>query len=188
MTVATLMTKPSDPEEEMERVRREFEAEFPKMVYISGALTDMPEEQRVVLRQFYTDLGRVCKEFGFAVYLPHIYGDPKLVAHKTPKEIDEIDRLAVTISCLVIAYVGVPSIGVGIEIEMANHANKPVILLFEKEKMEARRISRLVRGNAAIWEEVAFMDFGHAVARLRMLLAKFKNPDRNAYLPLPLRP
>ena len=184
----TLITKPLDPEEELARDRAEFEAELPKMVYISGALTDMPEEQRVVLRRFYTDLGRVCKEFGFVVYLPHIYGDPKLVAHKTPKQIDEIDRLAVTLSCLVIAYVGVPSIGVGIEIEMANHANKPVILLFEKEKMEARRISRLVRGNVAVREEVAFTDFDHAVARLRMILAQFKNPDRNGHLPPPLRP
>lgn len=51
-----------------------------KMVYISGALTDMSEEDRAKLRQFYTELGEICTQFGFEPYLPHVYGDPKLVA------------------------------------------------------------------------------------------------------------
>lgn len=184
MTLALVPNDPPDPEEELARDRAEFEVTFQKMVYISGALTVMLEEERAALRRFYTDLGRVCKEFGFVVYLPHIYGDPKLVAHKTAQEIDEIDRLAVTSSCLVVAYVGVPSIGVGIEIEMANHADKPVILLCEKGKS----VSRLVRGNAAVCSEIFFTDFDDAKTQLRAFLAPFKDPDRSGHLPPPLRP
>lgn len=183
MTLALVPDNPPDSEEELARDRAEFEVTLKKMVYISGALTVMSEAERAVLRRFYTDLGHICKEFGFEVYLPHIYGDPKLVAHKTPQEIDEIDRLAVTLSFLVIAYVGVPSIGVGIEIEMANHADKPVILLYEKGKS----VSRLVRGNAAVCSEIVFTDFDDAKTQVRAFLASFKDPDRSGHLPPPLR-
>lgn len=174
--------------EELERARKEFETVLSKMVYVSGALTDMPEEERVHLRAFYEAIGRLCREFGYAVYLPHIYGDPKLVAHKTPREIDHMDRLAVTLARFVIAYVGVSSAGVGIEIEMAHHAHKPVILLYERVKLEERRISRLVRGSPAVVHEIVFTDFDDVLAQLRALLAgPFNGLVSDAELPLPLR-
>lgn len=179
------MTEPYDPEAELAQDRREFAVELPKMVYVSGALSDMSEEERRRLRAFYRDIGRVCKEFGYEVYLPHIYGDPKLVANKTPEEIDEIDRLAVTLSYIVIAYVGVASLGVGIEIEMANHACKPVVLLYEQERLDARRISRLVRGNGAVVNEIVFTDFDDAIAQLHGVIAGITSFRQE--LPLPLR-
>lgn len=157
-----------------------------KMVYISGALTDMSEEARAQLRTFYDELGQVCREFGHEPYLPHVYGDPKRVAHLTAQQIDRIDRLAVTQSYLVVAYVGVASTGVGIEIECAYHANKPVILLYEKSKLDERRISRLVRGNPAIRGQIVFEDFGDAKAQLRTFLAKFTDDIRTENLPPPL--
>ncbi|MEK7532121.1 MAG: hypothetical protein AAB579_00740 [Patescibacteria group bacterium] len=183
----TPTTEPTDSEKELERARKEFETTLPKMVYISGALTDMPEEERARLRTFYEALGRVCKEFGYAVYIPHIYGDPKLVAHKEPVEIDHMDRLAVTLSYFVVAYVGVPSLGVGIEIEMAHHAHKPVVLLYEKAKLAERRISRLVRGNPAVSWQISFTDFANAAEELRAFL-KERSPFGGLpeQLPLPL--
>jgi hypothetical protein len=157
-----------------------------KSVYISGALTDMSERERARLRKFYDDVGEMCRENGLEPYCPHIYGDPKLVAHLTPKEIDRIDRLAVTQSYLVVAYVGVPSIGVGIEVELAHHADKPVVLLYEKVKSDQRRITRLVRGNPAVIREIAFEDFADALAQLRGFLHDFQQMIAAESLPPPL--
>lgn len=157
-----------------------------KTVYVSGALSDMSEDERARLRVFYNDIGDVCREFGLEPYCPHIYGDPKLVAHLTPREIDRIDRLAVTQAFLVIAYVGVPSLGVGIEIELAHHSDKPVVVLFEKDKGEARRISRLVRGNPAVMDEIIFEDFEEALQKLRIFLRQFRKKISAERLPAPL--
>ncbi len=162
-------------------------ATLKKSVYISGALTDMSEAERAELRAFYDDIGNVCKEYGFEPYSPHVYGDPKNVAHLNPTEIDRIDRLAVTQSYLVVAYVGVPSLGVGIEVELAHHSDKPVVLLYENEKFAQRRISRIVRGNPAVIREIAFSDYADACKQLRAFLAEFKKMIRSEPLPPPLR-
>lgn len=154
-----------------------------KIVYISGALTSISEQERIKLRKFYEELGKICKEYNFEPYIPHIYGDPKLLAHLTAAQIDRRDRLAVTQSYLVIAYVGVPSTGVGIEIELAYHSNKPVILLYEKEKFEQRIISRLVRGNPSVKHEIAFLDFKDAKEKLRLYFQHFLQEIKDEDLP-----
>ncbi len=159
---------------------------MPKMVYISGALTDMTEEERAKLRHFYEAIGKLCEEFKFETYLPHVYGDPKLVAHLSPAEIDRIDRLAVTQSYLVVAYVGIASTGTGIEIELAHHANKPVILLYERAKLDQRLVSRLVRGNPAVSQHIAFADFDDALRQLRGALETFCDRIAGETLPPPL--
>lgn len=163
-----------------------------RMAYISGALTDMSEEQRQGLRAFYESLGEICAEYGFEPYIPHIYGDPKRTAHLSPKEIDRIDRQAVTQSFFTVAYVGVPSTGVGIEIEAAYHAARPVILLYEKRKLKERLISRLVRGNPAVVEQIAFEDFEDARRKFRAFLPRFADianflDVEGSSLPDPLR-
>lgn len=152
------------------------------LVYISGALTDMSEQELEEKRQFYIKLGDVCHKNGFEPYLPHLYGDPIKFASLTPQRIDRIDRLAVVQSRLVVAYVGKASLGVGIEVEMAFHSNKPVILLFEKGK----KISRLVRGNPAVVREIPFTDQQDAYRQLDIFLSDFNNKIRGEELPTPL--
>lgn len=156
---------------------------IPKIIYISGALTSISEQERIKLRKFYEELGEVCKEYDFESYIPHIYGDPKFLAHLSAAQIDRRDRLAVTQSYLIVAYVGIPSIGVGIEIELANHSNKPVILLYEKERFEQRIISRLVRGNPSIKHEIAFLNFEDAKEKLKMYLNNFLQEIKKEDLP-----
>ncbi len=146
----------------------------------------MSEEERAALRNFYEELGQVCRESGLEPYIPHHHGDPKRMTHLTPKDVDRIDRLAVTQAYLVVAYVGVPSIGVGIEVELAHHADKPVVLLYEKTKLDERRITRLVRGNPAIAREIAFTDFADALNGLREFLGEFQATISAEALPLPL--
>ena len=158
-----------------------------KSVYIAGPLTDLAPENRAMLREFYDSLGRICSEFGLEPYIPHHHADPENQVHLTPQRVDQIDRLAVTQAYLVIAYVGVPSIGVGIEIEMAHHADKPVVILAEQTKLVARRITRMVRGNPAVMSEIAFRDFEDAKIQLHQFLQGFVQEMSDEELPRPLR-
>lgn len=122
-------------------------------VYISGSLTCMTEEARVERRALYESLAEVCQLWGLAAYLPHKVSDPKLAASLTPEQVDTLDREAVMRSILVLACVDEPSTGVGIEVEMACHANVPVWLVTSDEALRQGKISRLVRGSPATREE-----------------------------------
>lgn len=157
-----------------------------RMVYISGALSDMNDAERARLRTFYEWIAAVCEEHGFDSYLPHKFSDPVRHRDKTPQQVDILDRTAVTLSYLVIAYVGTPAFGVGIEIEMAFHANKPVVLLFEKERADQRRVSRLVRGNPSVWREIPFADHEDAIRQLKEYLPEFLKEMRDQEFPPPL--
>ncbi|MCL4416757.1 MAG: hypothetical protein M1365_08695 [Actinobacteria bacterium] len=81
----------------------------------------------------------------------------------------KIDYEKVVNSCLVIAYVGLPSIGVGCEIEMARTANVHVVLLCEEECQD--RVSRLVLGNPAVIDIVPFKNLDEMEEKLRLALA-----------------
>lgn len=158
------------------------------MIYVSGPLTGLSETEHARCLALYERIADVCHDFGFLGFLPHKYGDPKAKAHLTPEQIDMQDRTAVTQSRLMVAYVGIPSHGAGIEIEMAHHSHKPVILLFEKERLEQRMISRLVLGAPAVIDKIAFGSEAEALALLRWSLHEFCNKQNSAGLPDPLWP
>jgi hypothetical protein len=158
-----------------------------RFAYISGALSDMTEEERVVLRALYERLAEACRTYGLDAYVPHLVSDPAKAPDLTPKDVDRLDREAVTSSCLVIAYVGRASTGLGIEVEMAFHANRPVVILYEKERFEARRISRLIRGNPAVVEEISFYNVEEAIMELKVFLRRFSDKRREDTLPELLR-
>ena len=136
--------------------------------YVSGVLTGV--ESLDVLKKFYEDISRVCAAEGVAAYVPHLVTDPVKNAEFTPKEVYELDRLHVIESNLVIAYVGVPSLGVGQEIEIARENGIPVLLLMEKDA----KISRMARGNPAVIAEIRFDDFRDALKQLSLWLREWK--------------
>ena len=158
-----------------------------RSVYIAGPLSDITPAEREKFRLFYESLGAICAKFGLEPYLPHQHSDPAQHPHLTPQRVDYLDRLAVSQAYLVVAYVGVPSLGVGIEIEMANHANKPVVILGEQTKFVARRVTRMVRGNPAVIGEIQFRDFEDAKIQLHEFLLRFTESMTEADLPAPLR-
>lgn len=101
----------------------------------------------------------------------------------TPQQVDMIDRIAVTSSILVVAVVDNPSSGVGIEIEMAYHAYKPVVLLCHKERIQERRISRLVRGNPSVIAEITYASRDDALAQLEQVIRIFLKSQTETILP-----
>ena len=135
-----------------------------RKVYVSGALTHAPNPGEV--KGFYEAIGRLCREKGLEPYVPHLNTDPVKHPQVTPREVYKTDKHHVSTSDLIISYVGLPSIGVGIEIGWAETLDIPVILLFE----ENERVSRLARGIPNLAAEIRFRDFEHALALLGDIL------------------
>jgi hypothetical protein len=120
--------------------------------YVSGALTAPEDGART--RLFYELLAEIVRSVGLRPYLPHRVTDPVAMTHLDPRAVYDIDRAHVTASRVVIAYAGIPSFGVGIEVEMAREHGIPVILVVERD----RTVSRLLLGNPAVVEVVRFAD------------------------------
>src|SRR5438093_3779671 len=120
--------------------------------YISGALTALADAPRTKL--FYEVLAEIAEAAGLRAYLPHRVTDPVVAAHLDPRAVYEIDRAHVTNAVVLIAYAGIPSFGVGIEVELAREHSVPVIIVAERD----RPISRLLLGNPAVVEVVKFAD------------------------------
>src|SRR6266699_6480659 len=120
--------------------------------YISGALTALADGPRAKL--FYELLAEIAQATGLRAYLPHRVSDPIAAAHLDPRAVYEIDRAHVTSAGVVIAYAGIPSFGVGIEVGLAREHGVPVIIVAERD----RPISRLLLGNPAVVELVKFAD------------------------------
>lgn len=138
-------------------------------VYISGALTNVPNLEE--LRSFYEDIDALCRDLGMEPYLPHKHSDPVLNPHLSPKEVYERDKKRVLSSDLVIAYVGVPSLGVGMEIAYADEHGIPVVLVYP----EGTRVSRLVRGlpSHILIGEVRFTSQEDALSQIREILMEW---------------
>jgi hypothetical protein len=120
--------------------------------YVSGALTSLEDGART--RLFYELLAEVVGAAGLRAYLPHRVTDPASSTHLDPRAVYDIDRAHVTGSRVVVAYAGIPSFGVGIEVELAREHGIPVILVVERD----RTVSRLLLGNPAVIEVVRFAD------------------------------
>ncbi len=136
-------------------------AEKRPLVYISGALTGLenPDNQK----RFYERIASLCEEIGLEAYLPHKHTDPVNHPYISPQEVFERDRRAVRKADLVIAYVGIPSLGVGMELAYAEVFDIPVILLAEED----RKISRFVLGIPNVKGVVRFKTREEALEKLK---------------------
>lgn len=131
-------------------------------VYVSGALTNVPNPGE--LKDFYADIGKLCNDLGFETYVPHTNGtDPVEFPDVLPKCVFQIDYQHVSTSNLIIAYVGIPSLGVGIELGWSQTLGIPTILLLE----EGKKISRLPLGLETIIEIIEFQNFSDALVKIK---------------------
>src|SRR5467141_877294 len=140
--------------------------------YISGALTALDDAPRTKL--FYEVLAEIAEAAGLRAYLPHRVSDPVAAAHLDPRAVYEIDRAHVAGAAVVIAYAGIPSFGVGIEVELAREHAVPVIVVAERD----RPISRLLLGNPAVVEVVRFADLDGLRRQLQTALARIATAPR----------
>ena len=146
--------------------------------YISGALTALDDAPRTKL--FYEVLAEIAEAAGLRAYLPQRVSDPVAAAHLDPRAVYEIDRAHVTSAAVVIAYAGIPSFGVGIEVELAREHAVPVVIVAERD----RPISRLLLGNPAVVEVVKFADLDGLRRALAAALAAVASVTREGARPI----
>lgn len=151
-----------------------------KHIYISGALTGI--EKPAEIKAFYEAIGLLCQEIGFQAYVPHLTTDPTNNPDVSPRQVFETDKLQVSSSDLVIAYLGIPSFGVGMELAYAEINNIPLILLYERGK----NISRFPRGTPTVISEIQFSSYEDALARLRTILEQWSGERPTQPLSSPL--
>ena len=106
--------------------------------------------------------------------MPHLNTDPIANPDLSPREVFETDKHQVTNSDLVIAYLGYPSFGVGMELAYAEVNAIPAILMYEKGK----KISRFPRGIPTVIYEIQFDDYDDALTQLKSFL---ENYDRDGF-------
>lgn len=139
-------------------------------IFFGGPLTDLQNPEQT--KAFYTKLGNIAAECGFEYYWAFQRGtDPEENPNVGPDRVFQIDTYELEKSDLMIAYVGEPSTGTGIEIEYARERNIPVYLLYEKGK----HISRMLIGAPHIEARIEFENETDAVEKLRLLLNELKN-------------
>jgi len=146
--------------------------------YISGALTALEDAPRTKL--FYELLAEIAEDAKLRAYLPHRVTDPVTAAQIDARAVYEIDRAHVAAAAVVIAYAGIPSFGVGIEVELARERGIPVIVVAERE----RPISRLLLGNPAVVEVVRFGDLESLRRSLAAALGRVTAAPRDGSRPV----
>jgi len=143
-----------------------------RVPYITGALTELAEDIQAEVKKFYVDIADVCLEvIGVRGFVPHEHFDPIKHRDFTPPQVDASEREQVTKKSSFLIVVAIePTWGGGIEVEMANNNGVPIILLCPKDKLDQRRISRLLRGNPAIHQIITYENFEGALTALREFL------------------
>ena len=134
-------------------------------VYIGGKLTGL--ENPELQKRFYENMASVFVKIGKRVYIPHKHTDP--VEHPTidPRRVFEVDRKRVLEADLMVAWVGEPSLGVGIELGIAAENREmrcnrtDVILVYPKGQ-----ISRMVLGNPCVIGKIEYSDETEAIQKL----------------------
>ncbi len=142
---------------------------FLKVAYVCGPLTELSTELAREVKIFYERIGGVCKKItGVRAFIPHEHFDPLKHPNFTPQQVDEAERDQVCNKTSVLIVVPIaPSWGGGIEVEMANQSNIPVIIICEK----GRKISRLLKGNPAVKTIVEYHTQDEAILKLKEVLS-----------------
>ncbi len=140
-----------------------------RIPYICGPLTELPVNFRQPAKHFYEQIADACKEqTGKRAFVPHEHYDPIKHANFSPPDVDKAERKQVCerTSLLIVVAIA-PSWGGGIEVEMANKSDVPVLILCHEDK----EISRLLRGNPAVTGIIYYSSLEDALRKLKKCIA-----------------
>lgn len=138
-------------------------------IFFAGPLTDLKNPTET--KAFYRKLADVAIQNGFHYYWAFLKGtDPIKNPDVSPAEVYKVDTYQLQQSDFMVAYMGEPSIGTGIEIEFANTHHIPVYIMYEKGK----RVSRMLRGCPAVKKELVFTSEEDGLRQLDTFLKTIK--------------
>lgn len=134
-------------------------------IFFAGPLTDLKNPDKT--KAFYIKLAEVAKTNGFDFFWAFQNGtDPNVERIISAKEVYTRDSKELLKSDLMVAYIGEPSLGVGVEVEIAHTHNIPVYVLYEK----GRWTSRMLRGCPAVKKELVYFNESDALSQFASLL------------------
>lgn len=137
-------------------------------IYISGGLTNLEKPQ---LKDTYAALGELCEGLGFSSFVPHLMGtDPVKNPDILATTVWRNDHREVAAADIVIAYVGVPSLGVGAELEIARVTASELILWW----FRADVVSRMALGNPGVRHRIEAEDEADLHTKLLPILKTYK--------------
>jgi len=138
-------------------------------IFFAGALSNLSNPTKTKL--FYKKMAHVVETLGHTYFWAFLNGtDPDENPDVSSKDVYNRDIAALDKSDIMIAYVGEPTTGTGLEVEHAHQTNKPVVLLYESDK----RISRMLRGCPAVKKEISFSSEDDALEQLKTYLLTLK--------------
>lgn len=141
-----------------------------KIIYISGALTHVPENEK----ELYLKTKKIVDDLGSFGYAPHLYGDPLKFPGITPKDIRDVDFLwAAAISDGSVFWLNHLSFGVGIEMAWAEMYNVPSIKIASKDV----KVSRLARGMYDNAKIIQYDKVEEGLEELEKEISKILNPN-----------
>lgn len=130
-------------------------------IFFGGPLTDLKDPERT--KAFYKRMAQTAEANGVSYFWAFLSGtDPLKNPDVTPEFVYTRDTEELAKSDIMVAYMGEPTIGTGIEIEFAKTHNIPVVILYEKGK----KISRMLRGDPSVKKEIVFASEDDAIAQL----------------------
>lgn len=119
-----------------------------EQVYVSGALTNNAR------KDFYEKIRDIILNCGMKAYIPYLHIEPKNNSIETSEEIYEVDMTKIEESSYMVAYVGLPSLGVGVELEHANACGIPIIIMYKEDEV----VSKLVCGIPSVCKIIKYSD------------------------------
>jgi len=141
-------------------------------IFFAGPLTDLRNPDQT--KTFYKKLADLTRKHNVDYFWAFLNGTDPIANPNVPAaKVYEVDIDQLSKSDVMVAYVGEPSTGTGIEIEFAKNHNIPVYILYEKGK----RISRMLRGCPAVKKELVFTDEADGLAQFDHLLTTLSSPS-----------
>lgn len=134
-------------------------------IFFAGPLTDLKNPETT--KAFYLKLAKIARVNGFDYFWAFLNGtDPIKNPKVSSRDVYKRDIAELEKSDVMVAYVGEPSTGTGLEIEHAYTKGIPVYLLYEKGKP----VSRMLLGCPAVKKEIVFTSESDALSQFAALL------------------
>lgn len=142
-------------------------------IFFAGPLTDLKNADKT--KAFYKNLALIAQKEGYDFFWAFLNGtDPVANPDVSARDVYYVDTLQLRHSDIVVAYVGEPSTGTGLEIEYARLCNVPVIILYE----EGKKISRMLRGCPSVKKEIIFSSEKDCLEQFEKFLKSLKTDPK----------